>query len=192
MRVDCFIPTIYFDFNKIMKRLNDFELIDPFALKGNVFEMLDKEWMLITAGDKETFNTMTASWGSFGFLWRKPISIIYVRPQRHTYKFTEANSTYTLSFFGKGNQRKALAFCGANSGRDVDKPKETGLTPVCTPGGGIAFAEARLIVECRKLYTDDIKPEMFTDVGLETEIYPTKDYHRFYIGAIGGCYAKKG
>lgn len=174
-----------------MEQLKDFELIDPFTLKDNVFGMLDKEWMLITAGDKETFNTMTASWGSFGFLWRKPISIIYVRPQRYTYKFTEEYNTYTLSFFGVGNQRKALAFCGANSGRDFDKPKETGLTPVYTQGGGIAFEEARLIIECRKLYADDIKPEMFLDMGLDKEIYPTKDYHRFYIGAIEGCYAKK-
>ncbi|MDY0201043.1 MAG: flavin reductase [Tenuifilaceae bacterium] len=175
-----------------MEQLKHFELIDPFTLKGNVFEMLDKEWMLITAGSKEKFNTMTASWGSFGFLWRKPVSIIYVRPQRYTFEFTEANSTYTLSFFGEGNQRKALAFCGAKSGRDFDKPKEAGLTPVIMPNGGIAFAEARLIVECRKLYADDIKPEMFSDMGLDTEIYPTKDYHRFYIGAIESCYVKKG
>ena len=174
-----------------MKEIEGFELINPISLQGNVFEMLDKEWMLISAGDKEKFNTMTASWGGFGFLWRKPVSIIYVRPQRYTYKFTEANEIYTLSFFGLGNQQKALAFCGSKSGRDFDKPKETGLTSVYTPSGGVAFAEARLIIECRKLYADDIKAEMFTDMALESEIYPAKDYHRFYIGAIESCFIKK-
>ena len=32
-------------------------------LKENFFEAIGKEWMLVTAGTKEKFNTMTASWG---------------------------------------------------------------------------------------------------------------------------------
>ena len=31
-------------------------------LKENFFEAIGKEWMLVTAGTKEKFNTMTASW----------------------------------------------------------------------------------------------------------------------------------
>ena len=32
-------------------------------LSENFFEVIGKEWMLVTAGSKEHFNTMTASWG---------------------------------------------------------------------------------------------------------------------------------
>lgn len=171
-----------------MNDLKNLQSISPFALKENVFDMLQDEWMLITAGDQGNFNTMTAAWGSFGILWRKPIAVIYVRPQRYTYKFTEEFDQFTLSFFGHNNCREALSFCGSKSGRDFDKPKETGLTAGITPQGNIAFQEARLVFDCRKLYADDIKPELFVDPKLDKSIYPTNDYHRFYIGEITGCY----
>lgn len=172
----------------MIKQLENFRSIDPFTLKENIFDMLNEEWMLITAGDSSSFNTMTASWGSFGVLWRKPISIIYVRPQRHTFQFTEKFNTYSLSFFGQNNFRKELSFCGSKSGRDFDKPKETGLTPAFLPTGSIAFQEARLIFDCRMMYADNIKPDNFIDMGVDQSVYPTKDYHRFYIGEIVGCF----
>ena len=31
------------------------------------------EWMLITAGNKDKYNMMTASWGSMGIMWNKNI-----------------------------------------------------------------------------------------------------------------------
>jgi len=34
-------------------------------MKFNPFTTIGKEWILITAGTKEKFNTMTASWGVF-------------------------------------------------------------------------------------------------------------------------------
>lgn len=36
-------------------------------LSENFFEVIGKEWMLVTAGSKEHFNTMTASWGGIGW-----------------------------------------------------------------------------------------------------------------------------
>lgn len=31
-------------------------------LTDNLFETISKEWMLVTAGTKDKFNTMTANW----------------------------------------------------------------------------------------------------------------------------------
>jgi len=42
------------------------KLIDPYNIDQSVFRLLDKDWMLITAGITGHFNTMTASWGGFG------------------------------------------------------------------------------------------------------------------------------
>ena len=36
--------------------------INPNEIKDNFIELIDKEWMLVSAGDKEKFNMMTASW----------------------------------------------------------------------------------------------------------------------------------
>ena len=142
--------------------------------------------MLVTAGEIESFNTMTASWGGFGILWNKPVVFCFVRPVRHTYIFMEKSGYFTASFFGK-EYLEALNFCGKYSGRDVDKIKATGLTPISSPAGSVYFNEARLLLECRKLYFSDIDPENFMLPEININ-YPKADYHRMYIGEIISCY----
>ena len=73
-------------------------------LTENFFEAIGKEWMLVTSGSKEKFNTMTASWGGIGFLWNKAVAFIFIRPERYTYEFIEKNDMLTLSFLGSGNR----------------------------------------------------------------------------------------
>ena len=87
-------------------------------LNENFFRAIGDEWMLITAGNKEGFNTMTASWGTIGELWSLPVAICFVRPQRYTFKFMEDHDYYTLCFF-KPEHHDILQFCGSNSGREV-------------------------------------------------------------------------
>lgn len=163
--------------------MQDFKAINPEALTDNVFKLLDKDWMLITAGTLDHYNTMTASWGHMGIMWNLPIAIAWIRPQRYTFEFTEQYSHFTLSFFSK-EYRKALQFCGTKSGRDHDKAAETGLTPVATDKGNVFFREARLVLECRKLYADDLKSENFIVPEIAGKHYPGKDFHRFYMGEI--------
>lgn len=164
-----------------------FQTISPENLTDNFFDLINNKWMLITAGDTSDFNTMTASWGSVGILWNKAIAICFIRPTRYTFEFANRSDIYTLSFFPE-EYRKTLNFCGSKSGRDVNKVKETGLKPLVTLNEGIAFEQARLCIECRKIYVDDLKPENFLMPGVDQKIYPKKDYHRMYIGEILNCY----
>jgi flavin reductase (DIM6/NTAB) family NADH-FMN oxidoreductase RutF len=156
--------------------------LSPFDLNDNIFRLLDKDWMLVTAGSMDHFNTMTASWGGFGILWHKEVSFIFIRPTRYTFGFTEANEYYTLSFFSD-KYRKALSLLGSKSGKDVDKVKMSGLSPVPLESGSVVFKEARLIMECRKLYYQDLSPDRFLDHSIDKN-YPLKDYHRMYVGEI--------
>lgn len=159
-----------------------FKKIAPQDISENTFKLIGTDWMLITAGDKTGFNTMTASWGGLGVLWRKNVSFCYVRPTRHTFGFMESGDYYTLSFYGE-EYRQQLTFCGTKSGRDVDKVKETGFTPAFADCGAPYFEEASLVLVCRKLYSDVFRPENFKDAAIEKE-YPNKDYHTTYIGEI--------
>jgi len=163
--------------------IEGFSSLDPYKISDNVFKLLDKDWMLITAGTPEHYNTMTASWGHMGIMWNLPVAIGWIRPQRYTFGFAEKYSHFTLSFFSE-EYRKALQFCGSKSGRDYDKAAETGLTPVATEHGNVFFREARLVMECRKLYADDLKEEKFILPEIASKHYPTKDFHRFYMGEI--------
>ncbi len=166
----------------------DFRQIKTADTNDNVFKLISSDWMLITAGVPGNYNTMTASWGGLGHLWNRDVCYIFIRPQRHTYRFVEDNEFFTLSFFTE-EYRGALKICGTKSGRDTEKAAETGLTPVRSPEGSVYFREARLVMECRKIYFQDIDPEHFIDAGIASN-YQHRDYHRMYIGEIRSVLAR--
>jgi flavin reductase (DIM6/NTAB) family NADH-FMN oxidoreductase RutF len=166
----------------------DFKTIKPEELSDNPFKLIGKDWMLITGGAPDKFNTMTASWGGLGVLWERKVAFCFIRPTRYTYEFVERSENFTLSFFEE-HYRKAMTFVGTHSGRDTDKIKETGLTPV-KENGRVYFKEARLVLACRKLYFQDISPDRFLDPTIN-EMYPQKDYHRMYVGEIVKCLVKE-
>lgn len=154
-------------------------------LRIRCHHLWDSRWLLLTAGDlaSEQFNLMTVAWGSFGTMWSRPFAQVVVRPTRHTFAFTERFDTFTLCAFPE-LCRPVLKLMGTRSGRDLDKIHDSGLTPlpslaVAAPG----FAEAELVVECRKIYWDDIRPGNFLEPDLERN-YPDRDYHRIYFGEI--------
>jgi flavin reductase (DIM6/NTAB) family NADH-FMN oxidoreductase RutF len=167
----------------IKKQGNRFIEIHPKEITDNIFSMLDDDWMLITAGNEESFNTMTASWGTAGILWNKPVAICFVRPQRYTFNFMEKSDYYTLCFFTE-KERHILDYCGSKSGRDTDKIKETGLKPVFTSDGAIFYDQARLVLVCRKLYAARLEEQNFIVKKIISANYPGKDFHKFYIGEI--------
>ena len=160
--------------------------VSPETLKDNVFKLISQDWMLITAGDRTKFKTMTENWAGLGYLWYQPVSFSFVRPQRYTFEFMEKCALYTLSFFPE-QYREALSICGGQSGRDVDKVQASGLTPAFTESGTPYFAEARLVLECRKLYARFLEEPGFLDATIPAETYPDKDFHRLYIGGIMQC-----
>jgi len=172
-----------------MEMAKEFVEIKPEQITDNTFKLIGSDWMLITAGTLDAYNTMTASWGGFGVLWNKNVCFCFVRPTRHTYGFMEKADTFTLTFFDE-EYRDALKFCGAYSGRDVDKAAKTGLTPVQGSSGSVYFNEARMVIECRKLYYQDIDPANFIDPSIDKN-YSLKDYHRMYVGEIVKCLQKK-
>ena len=158
---------------------------------GSPFTRIGKDWMLITAGnvesDRGNWNTMTASWGCLGVLWRRDIAIMFIRPSRHTFDFANRAGTFTLSFFDE-SYRDALNICGKKSGRNIDKAAETGLTPVFFPDSenAVSFKEASDIIFCKKIYTQDFDPALFLAPESIEESYNGKDYHRLFIGEVTG------
>jgi flavin reductase (DIM6/NTAB) family NADH-FMN oxidoreductase RutF len=148
-------------------------------------QVWQKDWLLLAAGDLSAgdWNCMTVGWGAFGVMWGRPMAMIVVRPTRHTHGFTERHDTFTLSAFSE-KLRPALDYCGSHSGRRGDKAKAAGITPVAARVvKAPAFAEAKLVVECRTIYADELSPRHFLADWIE-ENYPKKDYHTMYFGEI--------
>lgn len=151
-------------------------------LNLNPYEKIGKDWMLLTAGQAGSVNTMTCSWGHLGCLWNLPTSVCYVRPQRYTKEFIDREERYTLCFFPE-EYKKALGYLGSHSGRDGDKIAAAGLTPV-HEADYTYFAEASLVLVCRKLYRQTLTEDAFLDKAVMEKNYPSRDFHDLYIGHI--------
>ena len=147
---------------------------------------------LLTAGSRESCNTMTIGWCQAGRLWNLPVCTVYVRPERYTYQFMEERDYFTVSVLPE-SEKKTMALCGSRSGRDLDKIKECGLTVRYGAGDAPYFAEAEAVLVCRKLYVQDMDPACAA--AGEEKILPyygeKGGWHRIYTGEIVEAYSAR-
>ncbi|MCK5786442.1 MAG: flavin reductase [Candidatus Sabulitectum sp.] len=146
-------------------------------------DLWKNQWLLLTAGTMEECNMMTVAWGSIGCMWNRPFAQIVVRPQRYTMQYLERSECFTLCAFPR-EYHKDLQHLGTVSGRNCNKLADTLLTlkessAVLSP----CYEEASLILECRKVYAQNMDPSCFV-TDLASKVYPEKDYHRIYFGEI--------
>ena len=100
----------------------------------------------------------------------------------------DKGDTYTLTFYTE-TYREALNYCGHNSGKDKNKVKEAGLTPITTPSGSKAFSEAWMIIECRKMISQTINIDGISDPELRKQ-WAGKAMHKMFIGEILNVWVK--
>lgn len=160
-----------------------FVKISPKEISENPIKLIGQDWMLISAGSPEKFNSMTASWGGIGFMWNKPVAFAVIRPTRYTFEFVESRKRFTLSFFSQ-NYKKALGIFGSKSGRDCDKVAESGLTPFFTESGAPAYEEAKLILDCSAIYSQTLDESAFLDAEPLKKWYASDPLHKLYIAEI--------
>ena len=142
--------------------MNNFENKDY-----KIFEIFDKNWALVSAGNVNDNNACTISWGSMGTLWGKQIVTVYLHPSRYTQGYLENNEYFTVSFFDE-EYKPALAYMGSHSGRDEDKTINANLTTI-EVNNSISYKQAHTTFICKKLYGG-----MFNKEGLSKEI---KDFY---------------
>lgn len=155
------------------------------AFSINPFYSWDNNWFVLSCGDFKNgqYNAMTVAWGGFGNMWSLPMALAVVRPSRYTFQFLNQFDTFTLCAFPE-SFKDALNLIGTKSGRDGDKIKESGLTPIAAKiADAPVYEQAELMVECKKMYWDDFKPEHFLHPEIEKH-YPNGDFHRMVIGQI--------
>ena len=104
--------------------------------------------LLVSCGaTPDEYNLFTAAWT--GTVCSDPaMTYVSIRPERHSHAIVSRNMAFTLNLTTRSMAR-AVDWCGVRSGRDYDKWREAGLTPV----KGIAVAapyvdEAPLSIEC--------------------------------------------
>ena len=169
--------------------MDSFNEINIENLNLNPFTKIGKDWMLITAKYNDKINTMTASWGGFGFMWGKNVSYVVIRPQRYTKEFIDNSDYFSLCFF-TDEYKKTLSYLGTVSGRDENKIEKSDLNIIQYNDIPI-FKESNLAFVCKKLYRQDLKYTSFIEKDIDNLWYKNKDYHTLYISEITNIFEKQ-
>jgi len=103
---------------------------------------------LISCGSMDKPNVMTAAWT--GIICTEP-TLVYVsiRPSRYSNEIIRKTQEFVINV-PSVKIAKAVDWCGVKSGRNVDKFKETGLTPIaCSKVAAPQIKEAPISLECK-------------------------------------------
>ena len=171
-----------------------FKQISPEEISNNVFTLVGEIYPVITAGKEDHYNSMTASGGGMGLLFKKPATWCILQSKRYTLELIERVQTYTLSYFPH-ELKKQVHFLGSKSGRDSEKMKEVELTRTQTPSGNISYKEAGLIIECK--LTQITMPNINDFYSQEAKDYLSEvykdpnEYRKYVFGEITHVWAKK-
>jgi flavin reductase (DIM6/NTAB) family NADH-FMN oxidoreductase RutF len=137
---------------------------------------------------------MVASWGGVGIMFNKPVTWNFLRANRFTLEKIRETGTYTMCYFPDQYKGDIMQF-GTKSGRNTDKMAQTKLTPMATPDGYPAYAEAKIIIECKLIAASTVsKDEFYTEEAktfLQEGFDDAKDWHKLVYGEITKIYIKK-
>lgn len=137
--------------------------------------------VLVGCGDSpENWNLITVSW--VGTVCTNPaMCYVSVRPERHSYGLLKRTGEFVINLTTE-EMARATDWCGVKSGREFDKFKETGLTPVRgSVVGAPVVVESPLSIECRVV---DVK-ELGSHHMFLAEVVNVQADERFIDGASG-------
>lgn len=105
--------------------------------------------VLVSCGaTQEEYNLLTVAWTGT-VCTAPPMCYVSIRPERHSYGIIRRTGEFVINLTTHELAR-ATDWCGVRSGRDCDKFRETGLTPI--PAARVAapiVAESPVNIECR-------------------------------------------
>jgi flavin reductase (DIM6/NTAB) family NADH-FMN oxidoreductase RutF len=169
--------------------MDGFSSVAPDKLPENLASLILTDQMLITSGTLEKFDAMPTTWALFGHIFQKPTASIVLCPKGYMLPYVNANPVVTLSFYHPQHDG-SLTVLAEEADDERDKIRRSGMEPFATPLGGIAFREARILLECEKLYADWIKEANFIDQTVPQEMYPRKEFHRLFVLEVKAVWVK--
>ena len=155
--------------------------------------------ILLTTKAEGKVNSMVIGWGVIGRNWSNPAFAVFVREGRFTREQLDKNPEFTVNIpLGDDFDKKILAICGNESGRNVDKIAKAGLTLVDPEVISVpAIKEFPLTLECKVVYRQPQELSLYPDAFMGT-LYPqdvdssapgcNKDPHVTYFGEIVAAY----
>jgi len=150
---------------------------------------------ILTAGDRNHYNSMVIGWGTIGNAFAKPIFTVFVKPERYTYQFIEKGDIFTVSYIDEKLYNKFLPY-GSQSGKDINKEEVSGTNIKFLDDGGITFEEAVEVYVCKlivKLHPTekDVHQDIIDLYNGNLKVYFSTNPHGVYMGEIIGHYKRE-
>ncbi len=140
---------------------------------------------LLSVGNINLYNSSVVSCRFALELTFKPIAVCFVRPQKHVLRFIDKNEYFTLCYFPQ-EHRDILDYFGAKPGASGKK-----FEPRETASGNIYYPQARLLLECRKVFNLELilskEIQILLSQEKAREIYPGGEVPRMFLGEIEHC-----
>ena len=173
------------------------ELIPTNEFKGMHFLKefkVPKMPAILSAGDKNSYNSMVIGYGSLGVGYGKPIFTVYVKPERYTYQFIEKSKIFTVSYIDEKLYNKFIPY-GTQSGKDINKEEVSGTHIKFLDDGGITFEEASEVFVCKiiakqHITEKDIHQDIIDLYNNNKKVYFSTNPHVSYVGEIIGHYKR--
>ena len=142
--------------------------------------------LMTSVGSDGTPNVMTIGWFQFGRVYHgHPTMVVAVTPLRYTWRLLEQVSEFVIAVPTE-DLASATALCGSESGRDMDKFKKTGLTPI--PSCHVkppSIEECPVNFECRVYHA--LRPPHMV-LTPEHRKRPLEEQHTIYFAEVLGIY----
>lgn len=163
------------------KTLQPFDITKE--MRDNPFNFFRGAGLVLAAGKEGNFNEMTIGWGGLGTLWSKPVVTVYVAPARYTFNYMESSEYFTVMRFPK-ELVEIPNYMGSHSGRDGNKAEAMNLHTKFTQNGTPYFEEADLVIECRKIYSNQLNKAGFGDIPTQRYENSNSGIHHMYVGEV--------
>ncbi|MBO5721422.1 MAG: flavin reductase family protein [Bacteroidales bacterium] len=104
--------------------------------------------LISCGGSEKEYNMLTVAW--VGTICTNPaMCYISVRPERYSYPIIEKNKAFVINLTTEA-MAKAVDLCGVKSGKDCNKWKLTGFTPIASDVVSAPYIkESPLCIECK-------------------------------------------
>ena len=153
----------------------------------NVVDNLESTGAFLTSGNQNKANTMTISWGSIGYMWRKPMFIILISNIRYTKEFIDTENTFTISIPYNKNKETALEICGHKSGKNINKEELANIKFIPSKIVGSPIVEGcNRYYECKVVFKQTIDS---SKIDKETPYKDEEVEHTLYFGEIVAQYS---
>ena len=140
--------------------------------------------LLVTCDHQGNPNVMTIGWLLLGrSYYKRPVAVIAVRPATYTHKLLDMVDEFVIAV-PTSELADAVAYCGKQSGRGVDKFAVTSMTPI--PSKYVrppSIQECTINVECR-IYHKQYPPHQL--LTPDHRKAPISDQHTIYFAEVLG------